>query len=127
MYSSFSPSLDLTTVLSIAFFKSHQSNPDTNEVTIDWLRFPKSSSLPNIYHHIRVGTELEIRRESNNPFISNIQFFFKNHFIGELNGNNSSVVADLLLKGIKLKTTVSKVEKEKFIPTQNIQVKIQKV
>ena len=116
--------IDVQTVLTIAFFKKIQVKPDVNLICTDWLRLPATSELKDVYHHIRKGTYLEIKKSSSNPFNYNLNIFYKKYFIGNLQGKFNQTVSDLLTKSKNLLVRVNKTEQEKFMPTQNIQVKI---
>ena len=71
--------IDLQTVLTIAFFKKIQVKPDVNLICTDWLRLPATSELKDVYHHIRKGTYLEIKKSSSNPFNYNLNIFYKKY------------------------------------------------
>lgn len=122
--STLSPTLH--TLLTIGFFKAHQTTPSKNLVATEWVRFTKRSDIYSIYHHLGKGTSLELKKASANPHDERIQVWYKHHLIGNLISTQNGTLNALLVEGIKLSTVISKIEKEKYMPIQNLQVQISK-
>lgn len=117
---------DLQTVFGIQFFRKNQTKPTQGLIGTEWIKIPQNSELPFIYHHLRKGVQLSVAKTHSSPMNGRVSLFFRNFFIGEINGGFSNTVADSLTAGIQILARISEVEKETFMPIKNIKVEFLK-
>lgn len=113
---------DLQTVFGIQFFRKNQTTPTQGLIGTSWIKIPQNSELPIIYHHLRKGVQLSVAKTHTSPINGRVSLFFRNFFIGELNGGFSNTIADCITGGHKILARISEVEKETFMPIKNIKV-----
>ena len=81
--------------------------------------------LKYIYHHIQVGTELEMKREVNNVYDPNaIAVYYKSHKLGYVPKDGNTFLAKVLDSGSRLSLRVRKVLKTKYLPTTGLEVEV---
>lgn len=80
----------------------------------------KRYDLPVIYHHLREGVDLTLRVEHNNS----IAAYFKNFKIGYIPFGDHRTVKAMLERGFSVSCRVSRVVREKYLPTQSLEIQI---
>ena len=78
-----------------------------------------------IYHHLGVGSELELKRETNHYFDKNaVQVYFKNFKLGYLSNQISSIVAPRIDNGIEVSVKVKNIDKLKYLPLNGLDLEL---
>lgn len=78
-----------------------------------------------IYHHLSVGSELDLKRETNHFLDKNaIQVYFKGFKLGYLSAQISSIIAPRIDKGLKVTACVESLNKLKYVPLKGLDIHI---
>jgi hypothetical protein len=78
-----------------------------------------------IYHHLSIGSFLDLKREKNHFIDKNaVQVYFKGFKIGYLSQKISSIVAPRLDKGIPVAAKIKSVDKLKYLPLKGLDVEL---
>ena len=82
-------------------------------------------NLKDIYHHVRTGTDLILKREREaNTISENIAVYYKHFKLGYLPSDNNNLVRTILDRNSSITSTVVQLTKEKFMPTRGIKLEI---
>ena len=78
-----------------------------------------------IYHHLKTGAELDLKREINHYLDRNaVQVYFKGFKLGYLSEQISSMVAPRLDNGIHVTAQVKNIDKLKYMPLRALDIEI---
>ena len=79
--------------------------------------------VPHIYHHLKPGSELLLHLEGA-VNQERIAVYYKQFKLGYIPTAYSPVLTELLQRGFFLKSKISKVLREKYLPTEHIEISI---
>ena len=78
-----------------------------------------------IYHHLKIGEELELIRDHSNPFEPyGIDVFFKGFKVGVVSPRTNRLNSKLIDKGAEVKATVKGLSKQKYMPLEGLDIEI---
>ena len=78
-----------------------------------------------LWHRLRPGALLELRRNPNNPFDPNaVEVYWRGHQLGHLPRTDNRIISRLLDRGMKLRAKIQALRASK-IPWERIQVRVE--